>query len=105
MTITTAAVLALASTNPTLHNSIKGLDSWNGIQSISLPGSQSKSIRLAKPVVLNLSVGGFKRTEALDGMDGEFRLQQHDGRFHGALKSLRHGDWIRRDTEPPRRHG
>jgi len=96
--ILTTTILALTAAPTTLHAPIHGIDGWQGIQSITIPGRRARSMQLAKPIALDLKVGGFERSGVLDGMDGELSLQQHDGRFHGVLKSRTQGDWIIRGS-------
>ena len=96
--IITTTVLALTASSTTFHAPIRGIDGWQGIQSITIPGRRARSLQLAKPIALDLRVGGFQRASVLDGMDGQLSLQQHDGRFHGVLKSHTQGDWIIRGS-------
>jgi hypothetical protein len=88
------AVCANLPSNPTYHTTIQGVDGWQGVRAVTIPGPNARSVRLAKPLTLDLAIGGHVDIEVLDGADGRLRLQRTKGRLHGVLRSKVHGDWV-----------
>lgn len=95
LAIASFALAALTSVpSTTLNASIQGVDGWQGVRALTIPGPSARSIRLVRPVTLDLTMGGHADVEVLDGADGRLSLQRTHGRLHGVLRSNVHGDWV-----------
>ena len=58
--ITTIFLTSLAGIpcSQSMPSSLEGVDGWQGIQAVTIPGAKARSLRLATPLTLDLALGG-----------------------------------------------